>query len=1592
MKYFSIVYFRHLIYLTSFFIYLSFFTNVSAQINFSQSTLNFNGVTSIGGATSMEFGPDDRLYVSDYPGNSNAIGLIKILTIQRNGPTSYIVTDAEILEGVSTIPNHNDDGTTAAAINGKRQVTGLKVVGTSDNPIIYVTSSDVRIGGGTGTGQKDVGLDTNSGVITRMTWTGFGWEVVDIVRGLPRSEENHATNGLEFATINGTDYLIVASGGFTNAGAPSSNFALITEYALAAAVLSVNLTELNRLPVQDDNGRSYIYDLPTLDDPTRPNANGFDDPDSPFYDGVDMNDPWGGNDGLNQAKLVPNGPVQIFSPGYRNSYDLVITESGALYVTDNGANGGWGGFPENEGTAAVNNNYNPLEPGSTSPSNGEQIDNKDHLELVTTDIENYISGSFYGGHPNPIRANPLGAGLYTDNNSLLGSTGTPIWRTQLYDPDGSTPGSTTNPNLGLPVDWPPVPVSMANPVEGDWRGPSVPNPDGPDDNPIVIWSTNTNGITEYKASNFDNAMKGNLLATHSGGNLHRLQLNADGTSQELAQNFLSGIGGFTLGLTANGDDEVFPGTIWAGTINGIIAIFEPQDVIDCILPGDEGYDPLADYDFDGYSNQDEIDNGTDHCNGGSQPSDFDKVLGTPFVSDLNDLDDDGDGIPDALDPMQLGNPLSIGSQAFSLPIYNDLFIDQQGLGGIFGLGLTGLMNNGDAGLNWLNWLDDRDQGPNPNDVLGGAAGLMTSHMTSGTALGSLNTQEKGYQYGVRSGMTTGQFTVTGAMIGFTGPLRLYGNTAAIGGELGFQIGDGTQSNYIKFVVTVDGFLALQEINDVPQAAIEFNLPEEMRPSNDIVFHFVVNPSDGQVLLEYQIDGGARATLGSLTAQGSILNAIQQLDSDLIVGFIGTSGTDGVELEGTWDYLNVVPENSSFAVRINAGGTETLYNDEVYAADQNFDGGQTYVNSSAQVPELYRTERSSPTQIFSYDLPVENGDYTVILHFAEIYWGATGGGAAGIGDRIFDVSIEGSLVLDNYDINAEVGPETVVAKTFMVSVSDGLLNIDFSSLPEVGGVDQPKVSAISIGVPITYTYDGIWTPGEPSGVATSIDNIVIISGNAIISSNTFSNSVIVNPGAGLTIDPAITLTTVNGMTLESFSDSYSSLILNGSIAGTINYERYVNMIGSGSTGGDDLVSPPLSGQRFDDFAEANSPLLAASGTVRAFAPFNNAANPGVYENYDIVTDAAEILQSGSGFRAATVGGASLTFSGTANTGIVNINITSEIGNFGKWNLIGNPYPSYVSIMDFLNHEEIPNIKNIDLLAIVSGIYGYDGAASDGWDVITLANAGNRLMAPGQGFFVAADNPASLQFTGTMRNTSTSDDFIPGRNAAPIYLKLKAATDTKSYTTDIYFNENASLGLDLGYDAQVWGGDTSNFILYSQLVEDNTGLAIALQALGSNDFSELSIPLGVNSNAGHQLRFSIEEFGLPAAVEVYLEDTMANVVTLLNTTDYVVTPNSNLNGTGRFYLRFTDNTLALNTNDLNNIHIYTNYSEKSIVVNGRLEALTNFELYDIQGRLVRKTDLNASSISHTIDVSSIASGVYVVKLKNNSQFKTQKVILK
>lgn len=503
--------------------------------------------------TSLQFGPDGRLYVAQLDGTINAYSVV------REGPNDYEVAAVESIGLVAAIPNHNDDGVPEPEITG-RLVTGLLVIGIPAHPVVYVTSSDPTLGD---VESGDTGLDTNSGTLSRLRWNGTTWNHRILVRGLPRSEEVHATNGIALDPWTRTLYL--AQGGNTNMGAPSAAFAHLPEYALAGAILSVDLDGLGPLP----------YDLPTLNDRSRPGV-------------PDANDPFGGNDGRNQAKIVPGGPVQVYSPGFRNAYDVLLASNELLYATDNGPNAGAGGLPAGEGPAGTCTDE-PSEPGSAA---------FDSLHVIEGPGE-------YHGAPNPTRGN-------TAN----------VWGTQS-------------------------PVPAANPVECDWlepgpeRGSLATFPEST--NGLAEYSaSNFGGAMQGDL----------LAVTLSDSLVYRISLTPEGTAAASVSPLLTSLGKRPLDLTTQADAGPFPGTIWvADHSTGRVLVFEPNDYggPPPACSGDD--DPGLDEDGDGYDNADEIANGTNPCSAGDVPPDADGDFLSDRADPDDDDDGSGDTVdPFALDP------------------------------------------------------------------------------------------------------------------------------------------------------------------------------------------------------------------------------------------------------------------------------------------------------------------------------------------------------------------------------------------------------------------------------------------------------------------------------------------------------------------------------------------------------------------------------------------------------------------------------------------------------------------------------------------------------------------------------------------------------------------------------------------------------------------------------------------------------------------------------------------------------------------------------------------------------------------------------
>ncbi|XP_071715129.1 probable LRR receptor-like serine/threonine-protein kinase RFK1 [Rutidosis leptorrhynchoides] len=139
-------------------------------------------------------------------------------------------------------------------------------------------------------------------------------------------------------------------------------------------------------------------------------------------------------------------------------------------------------------------------------------------------------------------------------------------------------------------------------------------------------------------------------------------------------------------------------------------------------------------------------------------------------------------------------------------------------------------------------------------------------------------------------------------------------------------------------------------------------------------------------------------------------------------------------------------------------------------DDNIYQNTRYVESlqgNSSLPELYKTARLSPLTLTYFSYCLENGEYAVNLHFAELLF-TNDSTYKSLGRRIFDIYIQGQRVRKDFNIEDEAGGVgTPLVVPFNASVTDNILEIRFywagkgtTRFPR-RGVYGPLVSAIDV---------------------------------------------------------------------------------------------------------------------------------------------------------------------------------------------------------------------------------------------------------------------------------------------------------------------------------------------------------------------------------------------------------------------------------------------------------------------------------------------------------------------------------------------------
>ena len=495
------------------------------------------------------------------------------------------------------------------------------------------------------------------------------------------------------------------------------------------------------------------------------------------------------------------------------------------------------------------------------------------------------------------------------------------------------------------------------------------------------------------------------------------------------------------------------------------------------------------------------------------------------------------------------------------------------------------------------------------------------------------------------------------------------------------------------------------------------------------------------------------------------------------------------------------------------------------------------------------------------------------------------------------------------------------------------------------------------------------------------------------------NITVASGRTMTIDETGSLTvsgdfTNNGtVTLNSTSTAYSSIIVSGTATGEITYNRYVNTQGSDEW---DLVGSPVEGLSIEDFANDNDGSLATNSSSYAIGSYDNSDDS--WSNYTTASvTGGDEFEIGQGYQMAHDSGGTLAFTGDIASSAQSFQITNNADNGSggrRWNLVANPFPSYLygnENADGTHSFLVVNEEKMDENYL--SMYGWD---ADGGGEYTVYN--NLLsavyVAPGQAFMIASDAASgeNLSFTQDMRTTSGDDDFIENNPLNDIYevlLRLYHGNQ-KIKETRLCFKESLSLGLDPGYDA---GDYNENAALMTRLVEGDQGIGFVINAMSTLDMSDVVVPLVINQDAGQEFRVNLHTSTI-GEVNIYLEDNQAQTMTLLNEEDFVLTPTSDLEGAGRFYIHLTADTLSNGEVNTSILNAYKEVDENYITIEGlsTQSTSTQVSLFNILGTKVIGTTLDNTSNTQMISTNGLSTGIYVIKLESGQNQLTKKLIIK
>lgn len=358
-----------------------------------------------------------------------------------------------------------------------------------------------------------------------------------------------------------------------------------------------------------------------------------------------------------------------------------------------------------------------------------------------------------------------------------------------------------------------------------------------------------------------------------------------------------------------------------------------------------------------------------------------------------------------------------------------------------------------------------------------------------------------------------------------------------------------------------------------------------------------------------------------------------------------------------------------------------------------------------------------------------------------------------------------------------------------------------------------------------------------------------------------------------------------------------------------------------------------------------------------------------------------IAAGSGFiTSAANTNLKLTFTGNLNNGDVSVGLTHGGQIKTGFNLVGNPYPSFIDIenLDFTNLEKTVWVRTVNAGSyIFSTVNGSSGVGTFGV---------SEVLPPLQAFWVRCTSATTLTFTNSIRTTGAVKLKAPSKSGSNV-LRLVASNGSRSDESVIYFNENAKYTYD-DYDSRKMSNDNSSI---PEIYSMASGQQLVINGMPAVRLNE-EIPLGFKTGVAGT-GFSIKATELPvlgSGVSVILKD--GNVETDITGGNAYIFSSPATDTYNRFSIIFRSSNIPASDNnpvDDGRFCVLTG-PDKVLKVVAPVPDNSKVIICGLSGQQMKMLSIQ-NGFAQT-ETTAFTPGVYTVRIYNADSVITKKIILK